>query len=223
VHVPFENRAPMLSASAVLLLAALGLVACAGQPKVTSTWQDKVPRDQKFTRLLVVAVAADVNQRCAFEWALVSHVKSATVQALASCDAMGTKEPLSRESVERAVARLQADAVVAPHLVDSRWGAREGGSSDTRGDTYWKASDSGGTVAVYGAYGFGATATLESAPVVTTMRAEVHVATRVYETHGATLLYTIETTVKDFETRADGIASITGPIGDRLRHDGLIR
>ena len=46
---------------------------------------------------------------------------------------------------------------------------------------------------------------------------------KLYETRGATAVYTVETTVREIESRGEGLLAITEPIGKRLRKDKLIR
>jgi hypothetical protein len=43
------------------------------------------------------------------------------------------------------------------------------------------------------------------------------------ETRGATVVYTLDTKVRNIEPRGEGLADVTTPIGKKLRKDGLIR
>ena len=61
---------------------------------------------------------------------------------------MNSAEPLTRENIERVVASVHADAVLATRLVSLNSGQQVGGSNDTRGDALYKSTDFG-----YGAYG----------------------------------------------------------------------
>ena len=58
---------------------------------------------------------------------------------------------------------------------------------------------------------------------ITTVRGEAHITSKLYETRGATVVYTVDTKVRNIESRAEGLAAITAPIGKRLRKDGVIR
>ena len=59
-------------------------------------------------RLLVVGVTPDYGPRCNFEFWMVRDLRSAGVQAYASCSSMPKDEPLSRAAIERMrVERLQ--------------------------------------------------------------------------------------------------------------------
>lgn len=95
-----------------------------------------------FSRVLIVGISEDFNQRCAFERVMASRIKSATTEAFVSCDVMPPKEPLTRGSIEAAVAAKNADAVLTTIIVSQAWGAAEGGTDDTRGAAYYKATDS---------------------------------------------------------------------------------
>jgi hypothetical protein len=134
---------------------------------------------------------------------------------------MNAKEPLTRENVERVAASVQADAVLATRLVSMDIGHGQGTSNDTRGDSVYKATDF-----AYGAYGMPVTyVEFQTAPPLTSLTSSLHVLTKLYETHGATLIYTIDTVTKSQEidsTEATLIA-ITAPTADRLRRAGLIR
>ena len=59
--------------------------------------------------------------------------------------------------------------------------------------------------------------------VVLTVKGEGHVTSILYETRGATPVYTLETKGRKVETRSEGLAEITSPIGKKLRKDGLSR
>ena len=105
--------------------------------------------------------------------------------------------------------------------------AVEGGTSETRGDAYYKATDIGYAHRSYGYYGvYGIPvvyAEFETAPAITTIKGEVELLTKVYETGGPSLVYVVNTKAKDLDSRAAALATVAGPIADRLRRDGLIR
>jgi hypothetical protein len=134
---------------------------------------------------------------------------------------MNAKEPLTRENVERAAASVHADAVLATRLVSMQTGHGEGTSSDTRGDSQYKATDF-----AYGAYGMPVTyVDFQTAPPLTAITSSLHVVTKLYETHGATLIYTIDTVTnaQDIDSTEATLVTITAPTADRLRGAGLIR
>jgi hypothetical protein len=209
------TRLPLLPA--VLLLSAGWLSASPSHGSATGEWSDDVSRDQSFSRVLIVGISPDVNQRCPFERALASKLKSAETVALVSCDVMPPKTPLTRESIEAAVAANNADAVLATSLITKSWDAREGGTRDTRGSATYKATDS-----YYGAYGTVVAADFQTSAPITTLQGRVHVTSKLYETQGATVVYTVNTKVRNIESRDEGIAVITPPIAKRLRKAGLI-
>lgn len=203
---------------ALLFLCAGSLFASPSHASVTSAWADNVSRDQSFSRVLIVGISPDVNQRCPFERALASKIKSENTVALVSCDVMPLGAPLTRENIEAAVAEQNADAVLATSLVSKLWDVKEGGTSDTRGLAQYKASDS-----YYGVYGTVVAADFHTAAPITTVQGEAHVTSKLYETRGATVVYTVDTKVRKIESRGEGLAAVTAPIGKRLRRDGLIR
>lgn len=218
-------------------LSVVWLCSCAQNTvQVESAWQDNVPRNQTFTRVLVIGASPDIDARCAFEWAMVTHIKSDTVQAVASCDSMSLKEPLTRETIERTVASLGADSVLATSLVAVKYSAQEGGGSSTRGAGYYKAAESGPVAVVTGPYyggyygGYGVSdanviyGAYQTAEPLTSITGQAHVSTHLYEARGKTLVYSLDTKVKahDLESHASGLAIVSASIADRLRRDGLI-
>jgi hypothetical protein len=215
------------AARLVLIVAAAGLVACSTQPKSTSAWQPNAPRDRSYSAILVVGVSPNLDTRCAFERVLARRLRSEHTLAAASCDAMKQKEPLTREGIEAAVADLGVDAVIATILVAKTTDAKSGGGRDTRGGGVYKATDAGwasGYDAYYGAYGVPVIyADFTTWPSITTIKTNVEVQTRVYETKGATVVYKIDTKAKALESRDEGLTSITAPIAEQLKDDGLIR
>jgi len=211
-------------APTLLVLAAAWLSGCASQAQVDGSWAGNAPRDQSFKKVLVVGVSPDIDQRCPFERTLAARIQSASTTAIMSCAVVDRKAPLTRESIEAAVASQQADAVVATVLVSNKFETEEGGSRETRGGGMYKATDSGYASGYYGAYGVPVVyGEFQTAPSLLTMKGEVHLTTRIYETRNATLVYTIDTVARDIESRASGLDVVTTPIADRLRKDGLIR
>jgi hypothetical protein len=210
--------------SMLCLIAAVLLSGCAQQAKVKGAWQDGVPRKQSFTRVLIVGVSPDVNQRCKFEAFMASQLRSESVKAIRSCDAVTKKDPLTLESIEQAVASVQADGVLSTSLVSREVEAKEGGSRDTRGSAMYKATDAGYATGYYGAYGvpviYGEFAT---AAASTTLEGEVRVSSRFYETRDKTLLYTLDTHVRTLESTDVAFSDIAAAIANQLRRVGLTR
>jgi hypothetical protein len=218
----------------LLLAAATTLPGCAQQPvKVQGEWQDGASRDQPFTRVLVVGVSPDYNQRCAFEGFVANQMRSEATTVFTSCRVLSSKEPLTRENVERAIAEHNADAVLATFLVAAEIEATEGGTNETRGEGYYKATGIDYATGYYGGYGayrgygvYGVPVVygeFHTAPPLTTVQGSVEISSRLYETTGATLVYELTTTAHDLESRAGGLAEVSGAMADRLRKDGLVR
>jgi hypothetical protein len=184
----------------------------------TGAWADGAARDQTFSRVLIVGISPDRDQRCPFERSMAATIKSAATVAIVSCDVMPSDAELTRESVEAAVAANDADAVLATSLISKKWETKEGATRDTQGDAYYKATD-----AYYGAYGTVVAADFRVSTPITTLQGSAHVTSKLYETRGATVVYTLDTKVRKIESRDEGIAAISEPIGKKLRKEGLIR
>jgi hypothetical protein len=210
--------------SMLCLIAAVLLSGCAQQAKVKGAWQDGASRKQSFTRVLIVGVSPDVNQRCKFEAFMASQLRSESVKAIRSCDAVTKKDPLTLESIEQAVASVQADGVLSTSLVSREVEAKEGGSRDTRGSAMYQATDAGYATGYYGAYGvpviYGEFAT---AAASMTLDGEVRVSSRFYETRDKTLLYTLDTHVRTLESTDVAFSDIAAAIANQLRRVQLTR
>lgn len=208
----------------LMLIGAVWLAGCASTAQkvsVQGAWQDKASHDQSFSRILVLAVTPEINQRCNFEHFLVAQIGND--KAIASCDAMSLQDLLTRENVERAVASSHADAVLATSLVSMSMGAKEGGDTETRGEGYYKATGTGYEMGYYGVYGVPVVyGDFRTAPSVMELKGEARIVSRLYETRGATLVYTIDTKAKNLESQQD-LGRVTAPIADRLREAGLVR
>jgi hypothetical protein len=132
---------------------------------------------------------------------------------------MDLKAPLTREGIEAVVAEKKADAVLATSLVAQEWGVNERGTRDTRGAGLYKPIDS-----FYGGYGMPVVyAEFMAAAPLTSIQGDVRITSKLYETRGATVVYTLDSNVKKIESRAEGLADITPPIAKKLRREKLIR
>ena len=220
-----DPQGSQFSVGLALGLAAVALLAgCTGRPSVKSTWSDAHSRNLTFTRLLVVGVSPDYTQRCNFEYWLVRDLRSTKLAADASCNYMTKDEPLSREGIERIVATLHSDGVLATRMVASDWITKEGDTSDTRSTGSYKNIASGYDTGFYGVYGVPVNYyQFKTLPSVMNSQGAGHIVTKLYETHGAALVYTIDTKVKDVESSQLGLGMVTPAIADRLRRDRLIQ
>lgn len=207
------------------LLGAALFVGCAqARTTVNGGWQEGAPRNQSFTRVLVVGVSPNVNQRCAFEFFMASQLTSESVQAIRSCDAVKEKNPLTLESIELAIAAAQADAVLATSLVSRDFAAQEGGSRDTRGNASYKATDAGFATGYYGVYGVPVIyGEFTTAPAFTIAQGEARVSSRFYQTRDKALIYTLETKATKLESSDAALHDFAVAIADKLRRVGLTR
>jgi hypothetical protein len=220
-------RGPQWHHFSVGLASGMALVAllsgCTGRPSVKSSWSDGSARNVSFTRLLVVGVSPDYTQRCNFEYWMVRDLRSSKLTPDASCNYMGKDEPLTRENVERVVRTLHSDGVLATRMVASDWLTKEGGSRDTRSTGQYKYIASGYDTGFYGAYGMPVDYyQFKTLPSVMNTKGAGHIITKLYETHSASVIYTIDTKVKDVESGQLGLAMVTPSIADRLRRDRLV-
>ncbi len=223
---PVARRLPALALP--LLAAGLALLAgCATHPSSKSSWEPGAARGKTYSTILVVGVSPNLPQRCAYERILARRLRNEGTLVAASCDAMKQKEPLTREAIQATVDELGIDAVVASLLVDRKVEAKEGGSRDTRGGAYYKATDSGwayGWDGYYGAYGVPVIyADFTTAPPINTINTTVKVSTKVFDTQTGKAVYTTNTSFKNVISRDQGFLEITAAIADELRDDGLVK
>lgn len=202
----------------LLLLGAWLLAALPSHAQVKGGWSEAASRDQSFSRVLVVGLSPDLNQRCAFERSMAGQIRTGGTTAFVSCDAIPKDTPLTRASIEAAVAARNADAVFVTSLVSQSSQVEEGGTEDTRGMAMYKASD-----AYFGPYGSVVAGNYHTAEPLTAIQGDAHILSKLYETRGATAVYTVDTKVKRIESRGQVLAEITPPIAKKLRKEGLIR
>jgi len=220
-----ESRRPSQRSLAVaaLILGIASLAGCTQPIRATGAWNEGATRPQTFRKLLVVGVSPDYNQRCNFEWVLATKLRSETVEAITSCSLMKSDVQLSRESIEPVIKSSGADGVVATRLVNSGGSLKKGGTSDTRGSAMYKATDMGYDYG-YGYYGmpvvYGDFAA--SRPIIE-LESTFDVVTQVYETRGATPVYSLKTKGKSRDAINIVREDISSAIAERLRQDGLIQ
>lgn len=206
------------------VLVAAGGCAAGNPVKSDGAWAEGAEKGRSFTRLLVVGVSPDINQRCAFEDSMAQALRSASVRADMSCTVIGAKEPLTREAVEKAVAAIQADAVVATRPLGGSAQLKEGGTIESRGDAYYKATDFGYDYGYYGAYGVPVVyGEFRSAPAEFYLEGGGRVRTDIFETGKAGLVYTVLTEASRLESRSQGLIVVTSAISGQLRQAGVIR
>ena len=218
------TKSPLALAALLVGVAWISPGQAAEKVKVTGSWQEGVPHNLSFERVLVVAITPDLDTRCQWERFLAAKLNGATTKAVASCDAVTKVEPLTLESIQDAVEWLKIDAVMATSLVDREWEEDEGGGRDTRGTANYKAIDSGYAYGYYGMYGVPVIyGDFVATPPITTLSGTAQVTTKVYATQGQKVVYTINTKAQSSDFRERSMSSITTPMAERLRKDGLIR
>jgi len=211
--------------AARLLLFALAAAsaACTRPTTVDSAWTEGVPRNQSFSKVVVVGVSPAYTTRCRFERMMMDSLNSPGVTAITSCSRMKSDEPLSREAIVAIVESSGADAVLATRLVDGKVGLEEGNSNETRNASYYKPIGYGYD-SYYGGYGMPVTYVNFVAEESTfTLKRTVVVSSNLYETKGASLIYSLDTRAYDKASQSDVIDAVTEAIAGRLRKDGLVR
>jgi hypothetical protein len=205
--------------SALLLLGVAWLSGCAGGGSVRSAWQTPAPHPS-FSRILIVGVSTNFNQRCDFEFAMSSQFSGSPPHPIVSCNSMTPTEQLTRANIERAVAAVHADAVLTTAVVSVQ-------TSEQKSEPipYYQIVGQGYVTGPLGAYGVPvAFVQLESTTPLPTVTGDVHLITKLFDTKDATLLYSLDTQAKGnaLQSTESTMDDLTGQIGDRLRRDGVI-
>jgi len=223
-HQNTFERTMAVMTLAGLLAAAMLAPSAQAKTSVQGTWADGAPRQQTFTRVLVVGVSPSVNQRCAFEFFMASRLKSDSVQAIRSCDVVKSKTPLTLESIEEAVVTAQADAVLATTLVSRALTEQVGGSRDTRGTANYKATGAGMAYGYYGTYGIPVVyGEFSATPEFAVAEGEARVTSKFFQTSDKQLLYTLDTHAKKLESTDAGLEEIASAIATKLQKVKLTR
>lgn len=217
------SRVPVRQFLAGLALAALA--ACGGTPvKSSGQWAAGSPPRQSYSRILVLGVSPDANQRCAFEDSMVQALQQLGASAGSTCAVLGPSEPLTRESVEKAIAATSAEAVLATRPLGGSVSLEEGGTHETRGGAYYKATGTGYAYDYWGAYGVPVVyGEFQTSPAEFVLEGRGRVRSDLYQAGSATLVYSVETAAERLESRSQGMALVTDSIAERLRRDGLLR
>jgi hypothetical protein len=214
VHMKF---APV--ESTLLILSLAWLSGCAGSASLRSAWQGSAPHPS-FSRVLIVGINANFDQRCAFEFSLASWFSGTSTLPLVSCNTMMPKDPLTRATIERVAAAEHADAVLTSAVVTLQVSAQPGYTIP-----YYQVTGRGYVTGPMGEYGVPvAFVQLESTTSVPTISGDIHIVTKLFDAHDATLVYTLDMQAKsdDVQSSSTAIETITGKIAAQLRRDGVI-
>ena len=222
-HASLSSRS-RICASLLLLLGAAAISAPAmAKSSVKGAWAEGAKRGQTFSTVVVVGVSPNVNQRCAFEFFMASRLKSDSVKVYRSCDLVEEKTPLTVESIEYAVSRAQADAVLATTLVGRSLGEQKG-SRDTRGTAGYKAVGAGLAYDYWGVYSIPVVyGEFSSTPEFTVAEGQAQVTSKLYSTQDKSLVYTLDTQVKKVESTDAGLQEAAAAIAKKLQQVQLAR
>ena len=205
--------------STLLILSVAWLAGCAGSASVKGAWQGSAPHPS-FSRVLIVGVSTNFDQRCAFEFAMASWFSGSATQPIVSCNSMMPKDPLTRANIERVVAAQHADAVLTSAVVTLQVGAQPGYTIP-----YYQVIGQGYVTGPLGEYGVPvAFVQLESTTSMPTITGDIHILTKLFDTQDATLVYSLDMQAKsdDLQSTSTAIENITGLIATQLRRDGVI-
>jgi hypothetical protein len=213
------HRKYALVESTLLVLGVAWLSGCASGGSAQGAWLMPAPHPS-FSRILIVGISTDYDQRCAFEFSMSYQFSSASPQAIVSCNSMTQTDPLTRANIDRVAAAVHADAVLTTAVVSVQM-------SEEKGErvAYYQVVGQGYVTGPLGAYGVPVDfVQLTSAKTLPTVTGDVHLATKLFEVRDATLVYSLDTQTKDnaLQSTSATMDTLTGQIGDRLHRDGVL-
>jgi hypothetical protein len=206
--------------STLLMVGVVCLAGCTTSSSVKGAWQQSTP-NRSYSRILLVGISTNFDQRCSFEFSMASQFSGSSTVPLVSCNTMMPKEPLTRQNIEQLVVSQHADAVLTTAVVTMQMAKGQGYT----GMPYYQVEGVGYVTGPVGAYGVPvAFVQLETPPHIPTITGDIHLITKLFDTHDATLVYTLDTRAKTDDLQSDPVATdtITAIIAARLRHDGVI-
>jgi hypothetical protein len=212
-------------------VAALSVVAVAGCTRpvtMESDWTEGAAKDRDFRHVLVVGLTKDFETRCRYERSMAEALRTEHVDATASCAVMSSKTELTRDTIVPVVGQVRADSVLTTQLVAKSVNYVEGGSNETRGRGYYKATDVsyGWAPSYYGAYGLPSTVVelefVTDDPLATFQRT-VTIGSAVYDAKDGQMIYRMTTTVKNQESRVAALLALTDAVAARMQRDGIVK
>ena len=109
----------------LLVIAAAGLVACAGRTSVSGTWEDTEARGQHLNRLLIVTLARDSSRRRQFDSELRRRLSSDNTTLFTASSLLDPNAEITRAMVEKLVLDNNIDGVIVTRVTKQRMVPKE--------------------------------------------------------------------------------------------------
>jgi len=188
------------------LLIILSLAGCASVSLVKSWKNPNVPQNS-YRSFLVVGISQNRQMRQVFEEVLSGELRKSGVAAIPSYTVIGIEEPLSRESIVKAVRAKGAEAVMTTRVVDRQ--------RDTRADVGYAMTSRG----VIGPVSF---ATFDLKPVEVTTSTNAMLETNLFDTATQKLAWTGVSNAVDPESIIKVSEEFAGVVIKALSKESLI-
>ena len=207
-------------------LALMLLTACSSPLTVESKWSEEASRNERYENFLVVGVTADYNIRCRFERLMAARLRDGGVTAASTCDFMDPEDELTVDGITPAIRETGAQAVLVTELLGKQAEIVEGGTSESRGEAYYKPIGYGYAYRYpyYGGYGLPVPVTyvdFRTEQSVFEIEASVAIASNVFSTESADLIYSVQTIAHNRRTKEEVLDLITSGTAQRLRWAGI--
>jgi hypothetical protein len=212
-----RSRALVAAVNSTLILSLVCLSGCAGGSSAKSAWRSA---PHSFSRILIVGLSTNFDQRCAFEFSLASQFSGSSTQPLVSCNSMSPTDRLTRANIEGVVIAEHADAVLTSAVVTLQIGLKQGS-----GTPYYQVTGAGYVTGPLGEYGVPvAFVQLETMPSIPTVTGDIHLVTKLFDPKDGRQIYSLDTQSKenDLQSTPEAIDTIAALVADHLRRDGVI-
>ncbi|MDG2154881.1 MAG: hypothetical protein P8M26_02940 [Gammaproteobacteria bacterium] len=109
----------------LLVIAAAGLVACAGRTTVSGTWEETEARGERFNRLLIVTLARDSSRRRQFDSELRRRLNGNTTTLFTASSLLAPNAEITSAMVEQLVLDNNIDGVIVTRVTEQRLAQKE--------------------------------------------------------------------------------------------------
>lgn len=109
----------------LLVIAAAGLVACAGRTTVSGTWEETEARGERFNRLLIVTLARDSSRRRQFDSELRRRLSGNTTTLFTASSLLAPNAEITSAMVEKLVLDNNIEGVIVTRVTEQRMAQKE--------------------------------------------------------------------------------------------------
>lgn len=201
----------------LLLICGIGIASCAGSGRVVKLYEaPNVDRESSaYSRILVVAVHENRDVRRRFEESVARELADRQTEAVASIAAMGSDEPINRDTLVAVARDERADAVMITRLIGVDV------SSEVKAGRTTIEPQRRSDLPLVDAFRYDYAETAD--PMTITTQRTVKVTSDLYDAMTEARVWSVESTAFAKETVDDVIDTLSAAIAKQLAKDGLVR